>query len=174
MDRTRRKLLRGAALLGAGTIAPRSIAGGQQPADQAKMHMHEEAQQRRPGEGTGSLAVITPDVPDLPYKVENGVKVFNLIAEPVKRKIVPYKMMEVWGYNGSCPGTTIQANQGDRVRIVFDNHLPESTTVHWHGLEIPIEMDGLPYITQKPIPPGGRFVYEFILHQEGTYFYHSH
>ncbi len=82
--------------------------------------------------------------------------------------------MEVWGYNGSCPGPTIQANQGDRVRIIFENHLPESTTVHWHGLEIPMEMDGLPYIAQKPVPPGGRFVYEFTLHQEGTYFYHSH
>lgn len=121
-----------------------------------------------------ALPVETPDVSNLPYKMENGVKVFNLIAEPVKRRLAPYKMMEVWGCNGSCPGPTIQANQGDRVRIIFDNHLPESTTTHWHGLEVPMEMDGLPYISQKPIPPGGRSVYEFALHQEGTYFYHSH
>jgi manganese oxidase len=120
------------------------------------------------------LLVETPDVPNLPFRMDGSVKEFHLIAEPVKRQIVPFKMMDVWGYNGTCPGPTIQANQGDRVRIVFDNHLPESTTVHWHGLEIPIEMDGLPYITQKPVPPGGRFVYEFTLHQEGTYFYHSH
>lgn len=121
-----------------------------------------------------ALPVETPDVSNLPYKIENGVKVFNLIAEPVKRRLAPYKMMEVWGYNGSCPGPTIHANQGDRVRIIFDNRLPESTTIHWHGLEVPMEMDGLPYISQKPVPPGGQSTYEFTLHQEGTYFYHSH
>jgi len=121
-----------------------------------------------------ALPVVTPDLPSLPYKVENGVKVFNLIAEPVKRQIVPFKMMDVWGYNGTCPGPAIQVNQGDRVRIVFENRLPESTTIHWHGLEVPIEMDGVPYISQPPVPPGGRFIYEFTLNQEGTYFYHSH
>jgi len=120
------------------------------------------------------LPVDTPDVANLPFRMDGDVKEFHLIAEPVKRQIVPFKMMDVWGYNGSCPGPTIQANQGDRVRIILDNHLPESTTMHWHGLEIPIEMDGSPYISQKPVPPGGRFVYEFTLHQEGTYFYHSH
>jgi manganese oxidase len=125
-------------------------------------------------ETAAALLVETPDVPNLPFRMDGAVKEFHLIAEPVKRQIVPFKSMDVWGYNGSCPGPTIQANQGDRVRIIFDNHLPESTTLHWHGLEVPIEMDGLPYITQKPVPPGGRFVYEFTLHQEGTYFYHSH
>jgi manganese oxidase len=120
------------------------------------------------------LLVETPDVPNLSFRMDGGVKEFHLIAEPVKRQIVPFKMMEVWGYNGSCPGPTIQANQGDRVRLILDNHLPESTTMHWHGLEVPIEMDGSPYLSQKPIPPGGRFVYEFTLHQEGTYFYHPH
>ncbi len=99
---------------------------------------------------------------------------FHLTAEPVKRRIVPFKTMEVWGYNGTSPGPAIQVNQGDRVRIVFENRLPESTTIHWHGLEVPIEMDGVPYISQPPVPPGGRFVYEFTLHQEGTYFYHAH
>jgi manganese oxidase len=118
--------------------------------------------------------VETPDLPNLPYRLDGAIKEFHLIAEPVKRQIVPFKTMDVWGYNGSCPGPTIQASQGDRVRIIFDNHLPESTTLHWHGLEVPMEMDGLPYIAQKPVPPGGRFVYEFTLHQEGTYFYHSH
>ena len=67
-----------------------------------------------------------------------------------------------------------QANEGDRVRIVFDNHLPEPTGIHWHGLELPIEMDGVPGIGQKPVMPGERFVYEFPLHQNGTFFYHSH
>jgi FtsP/CotA-like multicopper oxidase with cupredoxin domain len=97
-----------------------------------------------------------------------------LVAEPVKRELIPGRIMDVWGYNGTCPGPTIQVTQGDRVRIILDNHLPEPTTIHWHGFEIPVQMDGMPYISQEPIPPGGRFVYEFTVHQEGTFFYHSH
>jgi FtsP/CotA-like multicopper oxidase with cupredoxin domain len=120
------------------------------------------------------VPVVTPDVPKLPYTMDGNVKVFHLVAEPVKRELMPGRMIDVWGYNGTCPGPTIEANQGDRVRIVLDNHLPEPTTMHWHGLEIPNHMDGMPYISQKPIAPGGRFVYEFELHQNGTFFYHSH
>lgn len=106
--------------------------------------------------------------------MDGGVKVFHLVAEPVKRELMPGRVIDAWGYNGTTPGPTIEANQGDRVRIVLDNHLPEPTTMHWHGLEIPNQMDGMPYISQKPIAPGGRFVYEFDLHQNGTFFYHSH
>jgi manganese oxidase len=118
--------------------------------------------------------VDTPDIRTLSPTLDGGVKVFNLVAEPVKCELIPGRVMDVWGYNGSCPGPTIQVTQGDRVRVIFDNHLPESTTIHWHGFEIPIEMDGMPYISQKPVRPGGRFIYEFTLHQEGTFFYHSH
>jgi FtsP/CotA-like multicopper oxidase with cupredoxin domain len=106
--------------------------------------------------------------------MDNGVKVFNLIAEPVKREILPGRVIDAWGYNGSTPGPTIQVKNGDRVRIVVENRLPEPTSMHWHGFEIPIEMDGMPYISQKPIAPGEKFAYEFTLHQEGTFFYHSH
>jgi FtsP/CotA-like multicopper oxidase with cupredoxin domain len=108
--------------------------------------------------------VETPDIPTLPC-----VKVFHLVAEPVTHRISPFKTITAWGYNGSVPGPTIQVTQGDRVRIVVENHLPESTNVHWHGFEIPFEMDGTPYISHKPIPPGGKCVYEFDLHQEGTF-----
>ena len=117
---------------------------------------------------------MTPDVPKLPYTMDGEVKVFHLIAEPVKRELMPGRVIDAWGYNGVCPGPTIEAIRGDRVRILLDNHLPEPTTMHWHGLEIPIQMDGMPYISQKPIMPGGRFVYEFSLDQDGTFFYHSH
>ena len=120
------------------------------------------------------VPVETPDVPDLAFELDNGVKVFHLIAEPAKRELVPGKVVNLWGYNGSSPGPTIQVTQGDRVRIVFDNHLPEPTSMHWHGFEIPIEMDGAPGGSQTPVPPGGRFIYEFSLYQEGTYFYHPH
>jgi len=118
--------------------------------------------------------VETPDVPQLPWRMEEGVKEFHLVAEPVKQEIVPGRVIDLWGYNGSAPGPTIQVNQGDRVRIIVDNHLPEATSMHWHGFEVPVDMDGSPGSSQDPIPPGGRFVYEFTLHQEGTYFYHSH
>jgi FtsP/CotA-like multicopper oxidase with cupredoxin domain len=108
-----------------------------------------------------------------PYRRQRRESV-SLIAEPLTHRISPFKTITAWGYNGSVPGPTIQVTQGDRVRIVVENRQPESTTVHWHGFEIPFEMDGTPYISQKPIPPGGKCVYEFDLHQEGTFFYHSH
>jgi manganese oxidase len=120
------------------------------------------------------LPVITPDVPDLPWEMDGAIKVFRLTAEPVQRKIAPFKTIVAWGYNGSCPGPTIQIRQGDRVRVIFENRLPESTTLHWHGLEIPVEQDGVPYISQKPVAPGETYTYEFTVHQEGTYFYHAH
>lgn len=123
---------------------------------------------------SGPLPVHTPNLKDLPFTMDNGVKVFHLIAEPVRQNIVPHKAVDLWGFNGSAPGPTIQVNQGDRVRIVVDNHLPEPTSMHWHGFEIPENMDGSPGTSQSTIKPGGRFVYEFTLHQAGTYFYHSH
>ena len=120
------------------------------------------------------LPVVTPDIADLPFTIDNGVKVFHLIAELVKQTVIPGRTFDLWGFNGTAPGPTIQVNEGDRLRIVFENHLPEPTGIHWHGLELPIEMDGVPGIGQKPVMPGERFVYEFSLHQNGTFFYHSH
>jgi manganese oxidase len=120
------------------------------------------------------VRVVTPDIADLPFAMDNGVKVFQLVAEPVRQTVIPGRTFDLWGFNGSAPGPTIQVHEGDRIRIVFDNHLPEPTGIHWHGLELPIEMDGVAGIGQKPILPGERFVYEFALHQNGTFFYHSH
>jgi hypothetical protein len=126
------------------------------------------------------VPVVTPDLPRLPWKMENGVKVFHLTADICKREILPAsdmgpaKVLTVWGFNGSAPGPTIEVNEGDHVRFIFKNNLPESTTVHWHGLEIPIEMDGMPFISQPMVKPGETFVYDFTLHQNGTFFYHSH
>ena len=135
-----------------------------------------------PGTKTGgaapvSVPVTTLDVGDLPFTIDNGVKVFNMVAEPVKQVIIPGGMgrtFDLWGFNGSAPGPTIQANEGDRVRIIFENHLPEPTGIHWHGLELPIEMDGVPGVSQSLVMPGERFTYEFDLHQNGTFFYHPH
>ena len=126
-----------------------------------------------PGPGR-VLPVECPDVKKLPFEVVNGVKVFRLVAELVKQEVNPGRVFDLWGYNGSAPGPTIEVMEGDRVRILFENRLPEPTTVHWHGLEVPIEMDGVPAISQPEVAPGGTFTYEFTLHQHGTFFYHSH
>ncbi|MBI3950878.1 MAG: copper oxidase [Acidobacteria bacterium] len=128
----------------------------------------------KPEAPAGNVPVITPDVAKLPWTMENGVKVFHLVAEVVKREFLPGKVFDVWGYNGSMPGPTIEVNEGDRVRIIFHNKLPEPTTVHWHGVEVPVPMDGVPFISQPPVEPGGEYIYEFTIHQNGTFFYHTH
>ena len=79
--------------------------------------------------------VVTTEVGDLSYSVDGGAKVFHLVAEVLRQKIHPDKTIDVWGFNGSAPGPTIQVNQGDHVRIIFDNHLPEPSSIHWHGFE---------------------------------------
>ena len=121
-----------------------------------------------------SAPVITTDVGDLPFTMDGRTKVFHLIAEVFQQKLGPDKTIAAWGFNGSAPGPTIQVNQGDHVRVIFDNRLPEQTSMHWHGFEDKIRYDGMPGISQQPVKPGGRFIYEFDIHQEGTYFYHSH
>ena len=157
----RRRFLRNVLELGASAAVLAQTARAQ----------HEHSESRPSG---APVTVITPDVQDLPFTMDGDVKVFYLTAEPVKQTIIPGRVFDLWGFNGSAPGPTIQANEGDRVRIVFENHLPEPTGIHWHGLELPIEMDGVPGIGQKPVKPGERFVYEFPLHQNGTFFYHPH
>jgi FtsP/CotA-like multicopper oxidase with cupredoxin domain len=124
--------------------------------------------------GLPPVPVETPDTPRLPWKMVGGVKEFELRCTPVTREFLPGYPMTVWGYNGVMPGPLVEAHQGDRVRFVVHNDLPEPTTVHWHGLELPVQYDGVPGLTQALILPGKSFAYEFDLHQTGTYFYHSH
>ncbi len=126
------------------------------------------------GAGRVPVPVVTTDVGDLPFELQDGWKVFRLRAEPVRREIIPGKVVDLWGFNGSAPGPTIQVTEGDRVRIYFENRLPEPTSIHWHGFEDQIRYDGMPNISQRAVPPGGSYVYEFTIHQTGTFFYHSH
>jgi len=118
--------------------------------------------------------VVTPDGSTLPWQMQDGVKVFHLTAEPVKRQFAPGLVVNCWGYNGQTPGPTIEAVEGDRVRILVTNNLPAPTVVHWHGLFLPNGMDGVAGLTQKWIQPGQTFVYEFTLRQHGTFMYHPH
>lgn len=120
--------------------------------------------------------VITPDIPSLPFVIQNGVKYFELVAEPVKRELLPGLYINGWGYNGSIPGPTIQVYPDDLVNIRVTNKLPEPTSVHWHGLDVPNVMDGVPGVEPSPrIDPGCYFDYHFkITNPPGTHMYHTH
>jgi manganese oxidase len=120
------------------------------------------------------VPVVTPDIPHLIPTMDGNVKVFTLKAEPVKTEFLPGRKVDAWGFNGSVPGPTIEVTEGDRVRIIVENHLPEPFAPHWHGLEVPIGQDGVPGISQPPIPPHGSHTYEFTPTQNGSFFYHSH
>lgn len=130
----------------------------------------------RPGEpGRDYTPVVTPNGWTLPFKVVEGVKVFHLIAEEVMdHEFAPGLKAHCWGYNGSVHGPTIEAVEGDRVRIYVTNRLPAPTSVHWHGILLPNGMDGVAGLNQPMIQPGETFVYEFTLRQHGTHFYHPH
>ncbi|MBV9493125.1 MAG: copper oxidase [Acidobacteria bacterium] len=118
--------------------------------------------------------VITPNGASLPYTLDGNVKVFHLIAEPVKREFADGFTINCWGYNGMTPGPTIEAVEGDRVRLLVTNKLPEGTSIHWHGAILPNGMDGVSGLTQPKIAPGETFAYELTLKQNGTLMYHPH
>lgn len=120
------------------------------------------------------VPVVVPDGSTLPWQMKDGVKEFHLIAEPVVREFAPGMSVKCWGYNGQTPGPMIEAVEGDRVRILVTNRLPESTTIHWHGILLPNGMDGVSGLNQPPIRPGETFAYEFPLRQHGTQMYHPH
>ena len=120
------------------------------------------------------VPVITPNGRSLPWRIRDGVKEFHLIAEEVEHEFAPGTRIKAWGYNGSTPGPTIEAVEGDVVRIYVTNKLREPTTVHWHGLLLPFGMDGVAGLTQPSIKPGETWVYEFPLVQHGTHMYHPH
>jgi len=121
-----------------------------------------------------NLPIQTPDLPKLPWRMVDGVKEFRLTAEVVRTEFVAGRAVDGWGFNGSIPGPTLEVNEGDRVRVILENRLPEMTALHWHGLEAPMEMEGSVGLGQDPLPPGGSYTYEFTLKQHGTLFYHSH
>jgi FtsP/CotA-like multicopper oxidase with cupredoxin domain len=107
-------------------------------------------------------------------RIENGEKIFDLEASVIRWPILDDVVVEAYAYNHQVPGPRLELTEGDHVRIDFRNNLPEPTTVHWHGLILPNAMDGPADITQIPVPPEGRYSYEFDVGQSGTYFYHTH
>ncbi len=121
-------------------------------------------------------AVACGSLPFLPAAEAQSPKEFTLIP---RRASVPlagtrYPATAVWAYNGTVPGPEIRARQGERIRIKVQNALEEDTTLHCHGIRLPNAMDGVPHLTQAPVPPGAGFTYEFDLPDAGTYWYHPH
>lgn len=133
-----------------------------------------EAAPATPRRAAGYTPVRTPDGWTLPYRMKGGVKEFHLVAEEIEHEFAPGCRAKCWGYNGSTPGPTIEAVEGDRLRIYVTNRLPEPTTVHWHGILVPSGMDGVGGLSQPRIAPGETWVYEFTLRQHGTQMYHPH
>lgn len=123
---------------------------------------------------------ITLNGSTLSYKISQGVKIFHLICEEVDHVFVPKTEWNqelrafCWGFNKQVHGPTIECVEGDRVRIYVTNQLPEATSIHWHGLIVPNGMDGVGGLSQKAIPPGETYKYEFTIWQHGTFMYHSH
>lgn len=127
-----------------------------------------------PPNGRPYRPVVTLNGWTLPWRMNQGVKEFHLVAEPVVREMAPGFKAHLWGYNGQSPGPTIEVVEGDRVRLFVTNRLPEVTSVHWHGQRLPNGMDGVSGLTQAAIPPGKTFVYEFEARRPGTFMYHPH
>ncbi|MEA2711165.1 MAG: manganese oxidase, partial [Phycisphaerales bacterium] len=124
----RNLIISGAATIAAGSLV-QSLARGQATTSATQT--------------TSYIPVVTPNGATLPWTMEDGFKTFHLAAEPVKREFAPGMVVNCWGYNGQTPGPTIEAVEGDRVRIYVHNKLPEPTSIHWHGIILPNGMDGV-------------------------------
>jgi len=187
----RRTFLAGVAALGSGAVLSRNLHAAEEvhrhepdrPHDTpVAAHRHKPLLERidpkptlPPGEpGKDYTPVVTPNNVSLPWKMVDGVKVYHLVAEEVEHQFAPGLKAKCWGYNGRVHGPTIEAVEGDRVRIYVTNQLPAGTSVHWHGVLVPNGMDGIAGLNQRIIRPGETFRYEFTLRQHGTHMYHSH
>lgn len=170
MTPSRRNVLKGGAALlmgGAVSAALREASAAERAAASTQAPP-------QPPPGQQYKPVVTLNGSSLPWKMVDGWKTFHLIAEPVRREFAPGMVVNCWGYNGQTPGPTIECVEGDRVRILVTNRLKEHTTIHWHGIFLPNGMDGVGGLNQPHIQPGETYVYEFTVHQNGTFMYHPH
>src|SRR5262249_14217051 len=120
--------------------------------------------------GPGRNSVTMADLNEPPGRQPE--KDFTLTAQVAHIPVLGGR--EAWTYNGTIPGPELRVKQGDRLRVKLVNHLPASTSIHWHGLRLPNADDGVAGITQDAVPPGGKYTYEFVVKDPGTYWYHSH
>ena len=168
---SRRSLFSAGAAVAAASVSRVALAALPEPVIQTSAAT---APPLQPATGRPYRPVVTLNGWSLPWRMNNGVKEFHLVAEPVVREMSPGFNANLWGYNGQSPGPTLEVVEGDRVRIFVTNRLPEHHAVHWHGQRLPNGMDGVSGLTQPPIPPGKTFVYEFEARRPGTFMYHPH
>ncbi len=109
-----------------------------------------------------------------PKLLADGTKEFDLTAKVTPWEVSPGNTVQAWTYNGTVPGPTIKVQPGDHVRVVLDNQLAESTPIHFHGIDVPNAMDGVPDVTQPPVKPGATFTYDFVANGPAVGMYHSH
>jgi FtsP/CotA-like multicopper oxidase with cupredoxin domain len=117
-------------------------------------------------EGTGCQPIAP--------RMDAGVKVYELTATEMRWEVAPGQRVPAMAYNGQVPGPEIRVREGDRVRVVLTNRMNESTSIHFHGLELPNDQDGVPFITKPPVKPGETYTYEFTVPNAGSHMYHSH
>ncbi len=152
---------------GAASPAAAPVLTARQKADKMDA-MHEAGVKAFPAKTEGKGNVL------MAPRMEKGVKVYDLTCSEIDWEVEPGRKMKAWAYNGQVPGPQIRVREGDRVRVNLTNKLEESTAIHFHGLELPVAMDGVPFITQPPIKPGESFTYEFTVPNSGSHMYHSH
>jgi len=196
---TRRDWLSGAALVGGAALAGRNPLVAQTGDPHAGQHTHGAlpppettagptvntyprptpaapavTEVRRLRRELGYTPVTTPDGVTARWRRNGAYKEFHLVAHEMEQEFAPGMRVKAWGYNGGTPGPTIEAVEGDWVRLFVTNRLPEHTTIHWHGIFLPNGMDGVGGLVQPHIQPGETYVYEFRLRQHGTFMYHPH
>jgi len=168
---TRRNLIAATAGIAAAAVSRSALAALPEPAYAASAQM---VPPPPPPSGRPFNPVVTLNGWSAPWRMNGQWKEFHLVAEPVLREIAPGMKANLWGYNGSSPGPTIEAVEGDYVRFFVTNRLPEHTTIHWHGQLLPSGMDGVGGLSQPHIKPGETYVYEFQLKKSGSFMYHPH
>jgi FtsP/CotA-like multicopper oxidase with cupredoxin domain len=107
-------------------------------------------------------------------EMDGSTKVYSLTARKIQWETAAGQSVTAYAYNDQVPGPQIRVKEGDKVRVVLKNQLPESTAIHFHGLELPNAQDGVPFITQPPVKPGESYTYEFVVPNAGSHMYHSH
>ncbi|MDQ2668562.1 MAG: multicopper oxidase domain-containing protein [Gemmatimonadota bacterium] len=154
----------------AAAVVPKATPVSPRAAADAMDAMHEKGIKAFPAKTAGKGNQL------LAPRIEKGVKIFDLTAREIKWEVAPGQMVSAMAYNDQVPGPQIRVREGDRVRVNLKNEMSQSTSIHFHGMELPNDMDGVPYITQPPVKPGDSFTYEFTIPEGnvGTNMYHSH
>lgn len=142
---------------------------------QAQSESEAPSKEWTPASQTSQAAVDLGDGTTLaPWKLVGDQKVFELTLAPKKQTTAQGFVKDGLSVNGSIPAPTIRVNEGDKLKIIVTNKMKEGSSIHWHGMDLPNEQDGVPGITQKTIMPGAQHIYEWTAISTGTHWYHSH